>query len=150
MLALGELRLEATTENLRAICEFVQTVGERLGLSEKACCDIELAVEEAASNVVKHAYPPDQVGEIVIRAEASEDMLFLIITDWGTPFDPSNLKPFDLNAPIEARANGGMGLYFIEKLMDSVVRRAALRLGEPNTLILSKRIQRGPEKCSSS
>jgi anti-sigma regulatory factor (Ser/Thr protein kinase) len=149
MLALGELRLEATTENLCTICEFVQAVGERLELSEKACCDIELAVEEAAANVVRHAYSPDHVGEIVICAEASDDVLYLTITDWGAPFDPSKLKPFDRNAPVEARVNGGMGLYFIENLMDSVVRRAALTPGGPNTLILSKRIQRGPEKCNS-
>ncbi len=149
MLALGELHLEATTENLCTICEFVEDVGKRLELSEKACCDVELAVEEAACNVVKHAYRPGESGQIVVRAEATEDTLYLTITDWGTPFDPAKLKPFDRNAPIEARANGGMGLYFIESLMDSVVRQPAPAPGEPNILILSKRIQRGPEKCDS-
>ena len=54
----GELRLEATPENLRKVSEFVRNIGQQIRLAEEVLFDIDLAVEEAASNVVRHAYRP--------------------------------------------------------------------------------------------
>ena len=51
------------------------------------------------------------------------------------------MRPFDINAPIETRIKGGMGLHFIHKLMDSVERQTTPELGQPNTLKLAKLIE---------
>jgi sigma-B regulation protein RsbU (phosphoserine phosphatase) len=142
MAFLGELRVEATLENLRTISHFIQGVGQRLLLAERTLFHIDLAVEEAATNVVQHAYPSGQVGEILVRVETRDDALHISLIDWGVPFHPDDARPFDVHAPVEARVAGGMGLHFIYSLMDDVQRQTSSAPGEPNTLTLIKRIER--------
>lgn len=139
---LGELRVEAILENLRVMSSFVHGIGQRLQLTEDVLFDVDLAVEEAAANVVDHAYSPGQVGEMALRAETTDDVLQITLTDWGIPLDPDDVKPFDIRAPIETRIHGGMGLHFIHSLMDSVVRQTAPAPGGQNTLTLTKHIER--------
>lgn len=141
MISLGELRLPATLENLRTVSHFINAIGQRLKLTEKALFDLELAVEEATTNIVRHAYPPDQPGDMQVAIIQRGPHLFVRLTDWGQPLDPEDVKPFDLNAPVEARIQGGMGLFFINTLMDSVTRHTATQPGEPNTLVLQKTIE---------
>jgi anti-sigma regulatory factor (Ser/Thr protein kinase)/putative methionine-R-sulfoxide reductase with GAF domain len=141
MIFLGELRVTAQHENLRIISSFVHGIAHRLALTEKVLFDLELAVEEAATNIINHAYPGDHKGDVLLRASEEGGMVHITLIDWGIPLDPEDVKPFDLNAPIETRIKGGMGLHFIHSLMDSVDRNNT-PLGEPNTLRLSKLIQR--------
>jgi sigma-B regulation protein RsbU (phosphoserine phosphatase) len=58
------------------------------------------------------------------------------------PFDPTKIKPFDRQAPIETRIEGGMGLHLMRSVMDDVVRRVSPAPGQPNSLTLIKRIER--------
>ncbi|MCD4685513.1 MAG: ATP-binding protein, partial [Anaerolineae bacterium] len=141
MALLGELRLPAHPKNLRVISHFVRGIAHRLSLSDKALFDLELAVEEAATNIINHAYPDDQPGEIVIRADELDQLVQITLMDWGVPLDPADVKPFDINAPVETRIKGGMGLHFIHKLMDAVERKIGAIPGDPNILKLSKRIE---------
>ncbi len=142
MTTLGELRLPATLENLRTVSFFITAIGQRINLTEKTQFDIELALEEATSNIVRHAYTPDETGDMGISAELHDSALRFILTDWGNPIQPEDITPFDINAPIETRIQGGMGLYFIETLMDSVTRHTRSSPDEPNLLILEKLIER--------
>jgi serine phosphatase RsbU (regulator of sigma subunit)/anti-sigma regulatory factor (Ser/Thr protein kinase) len=142
MIPLGELRVQATTENLRTIASFLQSVGQRLQLTEKTLFEIDLAVEEAATNIVRHAYSPDAPGDLVISLETLEDVIHITLTDWGRPFEPDKVKPFDLNAPVETRISGGMGLHFIHSLMDVVTRKTQADGGGPNALVMVKKIER--------
>jgi len=144
MVLLGELRVEATLDNLRTVAHFIHGIGERLQLSERTLFHLDLAVEEAAVNIIDHAYPPDQVGEILLRAETVDDEIQITLTDWGIPLDPDNVKAFDIHAPVETRIEGGMGLHLIHSLMDAVVRETAQASGDPNTLTLVKHIERAP------
>ncbi|MBN1286220.1 MAG: SpoIIE family protein phosphatase [Anaerolineae bacterium] len=141
MISLGELRVEATIPNLRTVSYFLYGIGHRLQLSEKTLFELELAVEEAAANIVEHAYPPGRLGDLLVQAEAMDDIVRITLTDWGEPFNPESVAPFDRNAPIEARMKGGMGLHFISSLSDSVMRKAAPQTGGPNTLILTKHVE---------
>lgn len=147
MTFLGELRVEALHENLRTISQFVHGVAFRLSLSEKTLFDLELAIEEATTNIISHAYPDDQydhTGQIVIALHEVDTFVRVTLTDWGVPLDPTNVRPFDINAPIETRIRGGMGLHFIHTLMDRVERETSTTLGAPNILTLYKRIERVP------
>ena len=145
MIFLGELRVQANHDSLRTISHFIQGVGNRLSLTEKAIFDLELAVEESATNIITHAYDDDGLQhDILIGAWQEDDFVRLMLTDWGEPFDPANIRPFDINAPIETRIKGGMGLHFIHTLMDDVERTVGGTPGAPNTLRLTKRIDRIP------
>ncbi len=138
----GELRVAATLENLRKVSEFVRDIGQQLRLTEEMLFDIELAVEEASANIVQHAYRPGQAGEILLRVETTDDIVRITFTDWGLPFDPERVTPFDVRAPVETRREGGTGLRLIYSLMDEVVREVASVLGEPNILVLCKHVER--------
>ena len=141
MAFLGELRVEAALENLRAISDFVHCFGQQLRLTEDTLFDIDLAVQEASANVVNHAYPPGQMGEILLRVETTDDVVRITLTDWGLPFDAENVRPFDIHAPVECRIKSGTGLHIIHSLIDDVVRKTAPTPGGPNVLILSKHVE---------
>ena len=142
MILLGELRVEATRENLRTISYFIHGIKHRLQLTEKSLFEIELAVEEASVNIISHAYPQDQVGEVLIRVELQDETLYVTLTDWGISLDPDDVKPFNIHAPVETRIKGGMGLHLIRSLMDDVTRTTATTPGDTNTLTLIKNIER--------
>jgi len=137
----GELRVAATLENLRKVSEFVRDIGQRLRLTEEVLFDIDLAVEEASANIVRHAYRPGQAGDLLLRVETADDMVRITLIDWGLPFDANNVRPFDVDAPVETRAKGGTGLQLIHSLMDDVARKTASVPGEPNVLVLCKYVE---------
>lgn len=146
MTRLGELRLPARHENLRIISHFIHGIAHRLSLSEKSLFDIELATEEAATNIINHAYPDHDIkGDIVIRVDENDGLVQITLTDWGEPLNPDDVKPFDINAPIETRIKGGMGLHFIHRLMDAVARTTTPGPVQENTLTLIKRVERVSE-----
>ena len=131
------LRLAATDTNVRRISDFVREAGRRLRLTQDLQFDIDLAVEEASTNIVRHAYGPDLAGDIEVRVEVAVDAVRITFTDWGLPFeaDPSLLA---VDVPLEERARGGMGLLLVDRLMDDVVRDTAATPGGPNVLTLVK------------
>ena len=135
---MDELRVEATIENVRRISEFVREVGQRLRLTEDTLFDIDLAVEEASANIVRHAYRSVEAGEILLRVESTDDFVRITLTDWGLSLDAESVRPFDVDALVETRAKGGMGLRIIHSLMDDVTRKTASAPGGPNVLKLSK------------
>ena len=137
----GELRVEATLENLHKISEFVRNIGQQLRLDEEVLFDIDLAVEEASANVVQHAYRPGLAGDILLRVETTDESVRITLTDWGLPFDLEGVTPFDMRGPAETRAKGGTGLRLIRSLMDGVVRETASAPGGPNVLMLSKHVE---------
>jgi serine phosphatase RsbU (regulator of sigma subunit)/anti-sigma regulatory factor (Ser/Thr protein kinase) len=142
MTHLGTLRTSATLENLHLLTDFVHSIGHHLGLDDRTLFHLDLAVEEAAANVVQHAYPEGPPSPVELRAELDQDAVRLTLSDWGKPFDPRQALPFDIHAPIESRIRGGMGLHFIHSLMDQVTRHISQSPGAPNTLTLVKRIDR--------
>ncbi len=137
----NELRVNATIENMRRISEFVRDSVQPLRLTEDTLFDINVAVEEASSNIVRHAYRPGQAGDILLRVEAADNIVRITLTDWGLPFDPERVTPFDVDAPIETRAKGGSGLRLIHSLMDDVARETASTPGGPNILVLCKHVE---------
>jgi len=86
-------------------------------------------------NVINYAYP-DKYGNIEITYEVKEDKRFVVeIVDWGIPFDPLSLPKPDVEAPMEKRKVGGLGVYLIRTIMDEVNYR---RDQNRNILTLAK------------
>ena len=141
MILRGELRVKATLENLRKVSDFLRDIGHQLRLTEEALFDFDLAVEEASANIVRHAYRSGQAGDLLLRVETVDDMVCVSLTDWGVPFDPESVPPFDVDAPVGTRVEGGTGLQLIHSLMDDVTRKPASAPGEPNILVLCKHVE---------
>ena len=136
-----ELRVAATVENVRQISDFVRDRAKRLRLTDDVLFDIDLAVEEASTNIVRHAYGPGRAGDIQVRVEAADDALRITLTDWGLPFD-ADAAHLAVDVPLEVRAEGGMGVLLVHKLMDEVTRPTASAPGGPNVLTMVKHIER--------
>lgn len=114
-----QIRLPAIHDSLPRFYDFFNEVSQALGLSSQTHFDIELSIEEALTNVINHAYK-NKDGDFLLSLECNNNQVFISIQDWGEPFDPSKVRPFDYNAPVEMRINGGMGLHFMRTLMDHI------------------------------
>ncbi len=81
---------------------------------------INLALEEAVSNVILYAYPKETDGLVDVEAYLRKSSLEFIIVDSGIPFDPTAAPEVNLDAPAEDRPIGGLGIHLVRELMDSV------------------------------
>ncbi len=94
---------------------------------------LELVFEEALVNVIHYAYL-DSLGEIEVTLTCTPLRLTLQIRDWGRPFNPLTEAPqIDIEAPLEKREIGGLGIHLIRNIMDEV---SYTREGETNVLTM--------------
>lgn len=118
-------------EHLRELVQFVTDCAARRDLSPARLKETELVAEEALVNVIRHAYK-DGSGDVEITCEPDKDERLLIeIADSGIAFDFLSMEDPDITAGISERKEGGLGVYFIKKLMDEVKYR---REGDKNIL----------------
>jgi serine/threonine-protein kinase RsbW len=127
----------ATYESLDEIREFVGGVASQSGFNEKEIYSLQLASDEAASNIIKHAYECDARGIIQVSCEMEEDKIVIAMRDEGKPFNPARAKRANLKLPLSERQVGGLGIYLIHKLMDDVHYVSSSREG--NLLVMIKR-----------
>lgn len=107
-------------DSLAKISEFVTAAARAAGLDPAAVYQVELAVDEACSNIIDHAYGGESAGEIRCTVETLEDGLKVILQDWGKSFDPGQLPPPKLGVPIDELTPRGVGLFLMHKMMDEV------------------------------
>lgn len=104
-------------------CQFIVAGAEEAGFDSHALFQIELACDEACTNVIEHAYGGEGEGEIRLAYEVKGRAFQITINDDGSPFDPSEVPepivPADPSA-IEEIKVGGLGIHFMRKLMDEV------------------------------
>ena len=124
-------------DSLAAINQFVTRVAETAGLGTKAIYAVQMAVDEACSNIIEHAYGGEGRGPIECTCLVHDDQLIVILGDYGCPFDPSSVPRPNLCPNLDKRSSGGLGLFFIRQLMDHVLFES--KPGAGNTLTLIKR-----------
>lgn len=138
------LSLPATLDSLEPISAFVLEAAERAGLDEHAAWQVQLAADEAATNIIQYAYDADQHGLIVVECETSNELLTLRLRDKGRGFDPNDVPPPDMQSPLEQRQVGGLGLYLMRQLMDDVQFEFDRAAGNTVTLV-KRRAQPQPD-----
>jgi len=132
--AVERLSIRNEVKELEALPGFI----ESLGLDEEVAAKMNLALDEAVSNVVLYAYDSPGTGTVDISASMLKDKLVMVVSDCGKPFDPTVAKEPDINADPEDRPVGGLGIFLVRKLMDEV--RYERRDGR-NILTLTKKIK---------
>lgn len=125
----------ARFESLDAVREFVVQAARQAGLSERDIYSVQLAADEAASNIIEHAYEGVANGEIEITTEIAGDALRIIMRDHGKPFDPGEIADPDVDSDLEDRLVGGLGLFFMRKLMDEVDFQSSPEKGNVLTML---------------
>ena len=123
--------------NLAQIADFVTQAAVQAGLDDKACYAVQMAVDEACTNIIEHAYGGESEGKIQLNCQVQTEGLQVTIFDRGIPFEPEQIPELDTNAPLDERRRRGMGLFFMHKLMDRVEYNSNPPKG--NKLILFKR-----------
>lgn len=133
-------------EEIQKICQFVADGAAESGLNETAIFHIELACDEACTNIIEHAYEGEEKGEINISWQLKDSAFVITLHDNGRSFDPDDvpqpqLPPASLDAPTPADIDnvkvGGLGIHFMRQLMDDVQFHFDKQSG--NTLVLVKK-----------
>jgi len=133
-----EMKVKSSTENLIVIREFVEEKALHTGLSRQIVDKIVLAVDEACTNIIKHAYNYDESAEFIIRVLISKTEFKVLLIDHGKSFDPNQIADPDMPTYLKQRRVGGLGLHLMRHLMDNVEYHS--QAGDGNQLILTKKI----------
>jgi serine/threonine-protein kinase RsbW len=115
-----ELVIKSSTDNLSLIRDFVRQSAEDAKISSEVTGKIILAVDEACTNVVKHAYKYSPDGEISIKVKVKDSKFTITIIDEGDYFNPNLIPEPDIKEYHKQRRIGGLGMFLMKKLMDEV------------------------------
>lgn len=121
--------------SLERIARFVARATYAAGLGERAAYAVQMAVDEACTNIIEHAYGGEGIGNIDCTYEVTEDSLIITLRDKGHPFDPTRVSEPDLDVQLEERALGGLGVFLMRRLMDAVHHRYEPEEGNVLTLV---------------
>ena len=102
---------------------FFFSVCREHGIAEETAKTLNLAIEEWVANVINYAYPMGTRGHVELTAEYSDGLLTLVIKDHGIPFDPTQYKEIDVEADLDDRPIGGLGIHLVKTIMDTMTYR---------------------------
>lgn len=131
-----ELTVDGRLENLASIADFVVKAARASGLDERATFEVQMAVDEACTNIIQHSYEGEGKGEIALCCELADSDFVVTIRDHGRSFDPECVPLPNLTCSLAERREGMLGLYFMRQLMDEVRFRFD---AEGNELTMVKR-----------
>ncbi len=134
------LSLKNELSELARIAEEIEAHGEARGWPPKWILNINLSLDELITNTVSYGYRDSDAHEIRVTLTEREGSLVVVMEDDGIAFDPfTAVSAPDLEAGVEERPVGGLGVHFVKTLMDDV---AYERVDGLNRITL---IQRAPE-----
>jgi serine/threonine-protein kinase RsbW len=133
------VQFAAKFEYLDEIREFVGAIARDGGFSDKDVYNIQLATDEAASNIIEHAYEKIRDGVLELSCGVRDEMITVVLVDHGESFDPSEIPLPDLKADLSERKIGGLGIFLMRKLMDEVHYEAKPNKSNVLTMIKRKR-----------
>lgn len=119
------------------LAEFVETIAQEKKLDHSLTMDLNLALEEAVSNVMLYAYPKGADGLVEVEALLDKNKLTFILSDSGKAFDPTAAPKADITASADERPIGGLGIHLVRTIMDAVSYQ---RKGGKNLLKMIKHI----------
>jgi serine/threonine-protein kinase RsbW len=106
--------------SLAPLGKYVSGLAAAAGLDEAAAYAVQLAVDEAATNIIEHAYGGEDRGEIEFLWHAEDDQVQIILKDTGSAFEPEKVPTPPVGVPLAEYGPRGAGLLRMNKLMDEV------------------------------
>ena len=136
----NSLLITSETRNLQRVRAFLGECIVRSGYVPAEWQNkITLAVDEAVSNIIEHAYDKEehgQQGEINIVIEATHERFEIVIIDSGKEFDPDTIPEVDISTHVQAGRKSGLGIFLMRRIMDEV--RYTFKEGIKNELRMVK------------
>ncbi|HZS48037.1 MAG TPA: ATP-binding protein [Blastocatellia bacterium] len=121
---------------IERVSDIVNQIGGQHDLSGEVLFAMNLALEEILINVIKHGYKDDNEHEIIVRLSLENGELTAEVEDDGIAFNPLDAPTPDINAPLEERPIGGLGIHLTRTMMDRTEYR---REDNRNILTVSKK-----------
>jgi serine phosphatase RsbU (regulator of sigma subunit)/anti-sigma regulatory factor (Ser/Thr protein kinase)/transposase/TolA-binding protein len=137
-----EYKIPANVNYLGEMRDFVTRVGRKYGVSEQIINAFKLAIDEAGTNIIRHAYR-DWEGFITIRIIIRDNTVTVSLVDQGHAFDPRNVRDPDLQRYVDIGKKGGLGIFIIRRVIDDILYR---KTEEGNELKLTKNRVVRPQK----
>ena len=136
----NQLTVPGRYDQVRLICDFVAEGARLAQFDDKTVFHIELACDEACTNIIEHAYEGENQGNITAIWQIDNQQFVITLADTGKPFDPDSvpepIAPAESSGGLDNLKVGGLGLHFMKKLMDDV--RFAFTEEKGNQLIMTK------------
>lgn len=110
----------AELESLSVFRQFISDCCANHNVPHDTVFDLKLAVDEACTNVIEHGYKGMDPGSIILSFRIERDRILVQITDFGHIFEPADAPKPDIEAALEDREIGGLGLYLIYQTMDNI------------------------------
>jgi len=130
------LKVPSRTQFLAVVRDVSRTWAEVSGFDESDAEQVALAVDEATTNVIQHAYGGAEDRVVELRYDDRGDELRVDVVDTGRTVDPRTMPRVDLDRYAAERRRGGLGVHLMSKIMDSVTFR---RSGRRNVCCLVRR-----------
>jgi anti-sigma regulatory factor (Ser/Thr protein kinase) len=130
------LAIRNDVADLVAVTNALDRLGEQIGFPPKALVQLQVALDEVISNVIKYAWPEGGLHELHLCLKANAIGIEAVVVDDGQPFDPRS-RPKPQSPPIGHRPRpGGVGIHMVNQLVDGFEYR---RIDEFNCVTLTKR-----------
>src|ERR1700730_6465643 len=142
-----QVRVPNRQAEIRGAVALVNQFGADNGLPDSIVCDLSVALDEALNNIIAYGYQDGAADEIVVTLGYAPPEILLEIEDGGRAFDPLQMPPPDLTAPLQDRKVGGLGIHLIRNLMDDV---SYTRTVDKNCLRMVKTVSPGTPRPASA
>ena len=111
----------ATIDDVTRVTEFVEGELEKIGCPMKTIIQINIAIDEMFSNIVKYGYP-DEPGPVTVRFIGGEqsNSVYIRFEDEGIPYNPLTKEDPDITLSADERNIGGLGIFMVKKTMDDI------------------------------
>jgi serine/threonine-protein kinase RsbW len=128
-------RFTCSYHNLEKISDYVTEYAKQAGLNTTDTYAVQLAVDEASTNIIEHGYGMECPNRIDITCDIQENGLKVVIYDDAEPFDPDSIPEPEINVPLEEIKPRGLGIYLMRQMMDEVHYQSSPDKGNTLTLI---------------
>lgn len=115
------IEVPAKWDHIESLMAFADQIEAHLPLSADQHYLVRLVIEEFATNIIKYSYDEHAPGVIQVQCAFDGDILRVTLRDHGRPFDPRDPPPPDLEADLETRDVGGLGIYLVREMCDDLL-----------------------------
>ena len=114
------LHLQNKIAEVARLVDAVESFGSHAGLSSDLTYRLTLSLDEIVSNVIRHGYSDSNDHVVEVRLSVHDGVVTSVIEDDGHPYDPRESPEPDLSMPVEQRGPGGLGIFLVRQMMDSI------------------------------
>src|SRR5690349_8568713 len=132
------IQIAADVREIERLNRLVRQFGELHDVPSRTLYSVNLALDELVTNVILYGYEEGTGQDVVIKLVTTDKELIASVSDSAKSFNPLEVAAPDLNAPLEERQLGGLGIHLVRSLMDHV---SYARENEKNVLTVRKRLR---------